>query len=206
MAKKFDTNPLDPNFPESVRTQSGDTLETEKLPQRPFADPVDHEKETSKLSDVRAASIGADKTDLQPRSIHAVDYPENSLKKDTKIKIGSIFLPENILTMLPYVPISFIGIIAAIVELVLVPRSEPRVRYHAAQGLAAQLGFWVLIMILEAFGAVSDLADWASTGLAIFSTIILAVFAFKAWQGKPIHIASVQDLTDWLEEKIAPKE
>ena len=31
---------------------------------------------------------------------------------------------------------------------------------------------------------------------------MLVVFAIKAWQGKPVHIESVDDLTNWLEEKI----
>jgi hypothetical protein len=33
----------------------------------------------------------------------------------------------------------------------------------------------------------------------------LIVFAIKAWRGKPVHIESVDDLTEWLEDKIKPR-
>jgi hypothetical protein len=36
-------------------------------------------------------------------------------------------------------------------------------------------------------------------------TILSIVWAVKAYQGKPIHIESVDDLTNWLEEKVKIK-
>ena len=33
---------------------------------------------------------------------------------------------------------------------------------------------------------------------------MLIIFAIKAWKGKPVHIESLDDLTNWLEEKIGP--
>jgi hypothetical protein len=36
------------------------------------------------------------------------------------------------------------------------------------------------------------------------TTIMLIAFAIKAWKGKPVHIETVDDLTNWLEEKIGP--
>ena len=38
----------------------------------------------------------------------------------------------------------------------------------------------------------------------IVTTIMLIVWAIKAWKGKPIHIETLDDLTNWLEEKIGP--
>ena len=52
----------------------------------------------------------------------------------------------------------------------------------------------------------SDLADTASWIFSLITTIMLIVFAVKAFQGKPIHIESVQDLTDWIEDKIKPQQ
>jgi len=130
-------------------------------------------------------------------------YSEDSSKKKN-LSIGSISLPENILTALPYIPFSIIGIVAAIIELIFIPRSEPKVRYHAAQGLAAQLGIWVVVAVLGFLSIGVDIAGTLSWIFSIVTTIMLLVFAYKAWKGEPIHIETVQDLTDWLEEKIAP--
>jgi hypothetical protein len=47
----------------------------------------------------------------------------------------------------------------------------------------------------------------ANVGNWIFqmvTMIMLIIFAVKAWQGAPVHIESVDDLTEWLEEKIKP--
>jgi hypothetical protein len=33
---------------------------------------------------------------------------------------------------------------------------------------------------------------------------VLNVFAVKAWKGEPVHIGIIEDLTNWLEEKIGP--
>jgi hypothetical protein len=34
---------------------------------------------------------------------------------------------------------------------------------------------------------------------------MLIIFTVKAWRGKPIHIESIDALTNWLEEKITLK-
>ncbi len=34
---------------------------------------------------------------------------------------------------------------------------------------------------------------------------MLIIFAVKAWTGKPVHIEAVDDLTEWLENKIKPR-
>jgi hypothetical protein len=39
---------------------------------------------------------------------------------------------------------------------------------------------------------------------AAVTTVMLIVWAIKAWRGKPVHIAALDDLTNWLEEKIGP--
>ena len=49
------------------------------------------------------------------------------------------------------------------------------------------------------------LADAGNAIFQLVTTIMLIIFAVKAWQGKPIHIESVDSLTEWLEEKIKPQ-
>jgi len=202
MAKKFDTNPLDPNFPEKVKEVETQALNAGTGVTRAFADPLDTEEQTRKLDDSElnefAQDQGAHENPMVP-------FVAEETTKHKKHAIGSVNLPENILMALPYIPFAYIGLIAGIIELFFIPRNEPRVRYHAAQGVAAHLGIALVTMILGFASIGSDLADTASTIFGIITTIMLIVFAFKAWQGKPIHIETVESLTDWLEEKISPQ-
>ncbi|QQS40066.1 MAG: hypothetical protein IPM63_11915 [Acidobacteriota bacterium] len=208
MAKKFDTNPLDPSFPEKVKEKE----KAKKRSTKPlggkngrttqFADPVVTEEQTRKFreGEFNAYDPAFGNEYAQPSPLYR---PEE--ENDRSLKIGNISLPENVLTMLPYIPISLIGIVAAIIELVFIPKSEPKVRYHAAQGLAAHIAIYIVMAVLGIVSWGSELASTASDIFWVVTTIILIVFAFKAWQGKPIHIQSVESLTDWLEEKIKPQ-
>jgi uncharacterized membrane protein len=211
MAKKFDTNPLDPEFPEKVK-ETQKELQTVALPKtqngktRRFAEPVATEEQTRQFNgaefDAYQAPAGNESRPpaaYEPRSIYKADA---DVKKTHNI--GSISLPENVLMALPYIPFAYIGIIAGVIELIFIPKSEPRVRYHAAQGMAAQIGVLIVMTVLGFFSW-TDLASTASWIFSLITTIMLLVFAVKAWQGKPIHIETVQDLTDWLEDKIKPQ-
>jgi uncharacterized membrane protein len=86
-----------------------------------------------------------------------------------------------------------------------VPRSEAKVRFHAAQGLAAHIGILIVTTILGIIGTITDLANIGNFIFTLVTSIMLVIFAIKAWKGKPVHIESVDDLTNWLEEKISPK-
>jgi len=211
MAKKFDTNPLDPEFPEKVR-ETQKELQTVTLPKtqngqtRQFADPAETEDQTRKFTETGFDSYqtpfgqeGQQPVHYQPQPL----YGENAGKKKSH-NIGSISLPENVLVALPYVPFGPVGIIAAIIELVFIPKSEPKIRYHAAQGLAAQLGVWLILAILGSMQWMWGF-EQISNIFWLISTIMLIIFAIKGFQGKPIHIESVETLTDWLEERIKPQ-
>ncbi len=210
MVKKFDTNPLDPEFPEKVSEAKVEvktsTLRAQSVQTRSFANPTETEEQTRKFGESEFADMNAtfgtganQPTTYAPQPLHSDNSDENKTHN-----IGSISLPENILTALPYIPFAYIGIIAGIIELIFIPKSEPKIRYHAAQGLAAQVGIWIVLTVLGFFSW-TDIGDVAGTIFYIVTTIMLIVFAVKAWQGKPIHIESVQDLTDWLEERIKPQ-
>ncbi len=212
MAKKFDTNPLDPEFPEKVKRETQKELQTVALPKtkngktQQFKTATETEDQTRKFDEAEFESMNSTygNPDNQPAVYQPQQFVDTEDAEKKSVNIGSISLPENILTALPYIPFAFIGIIAGFIELFLVPKSEPKVRYHAAQGLAANVGVWIVLTVLGFFnwtdvGEVISLIFWLGT------TIMLVVFAIKAWQGKPIHIETVQDLTDWLEDKIKPQ-
>ncbi len=211
MAKKFDTNPLNPNFPETVKDTQKE-LETVALPKqkvrrRKFADTVDSEDETRRFDEAEFESFQSKfgNAEDQPAAYQPQPFYTDTADKNKKHNIGSISLPENILMALPYIPFSLIGIIAAVIELIFIPKSEPKVRYHAAQGLAAQLGIMLILSILENAGWMIGGIGTIASVFSVVTTIMLIIFTIKAWQGKPIHIESVEKLTDWLEEIIKPQ-
>jgi uncharacterized membrane protein len=207
--KKFDTNPLDPDFPEKVKETETVILPTSNQNNgqtRKFADVVDTEEQTRKFNEAEFNSYnstfgqeGNYPTNYQTANL----YDRNAVTNNSR-KVAKVGLPENILITLPYLPFS-IGLIAGILELVFVPKSEAKVRFHAAQGLAAHLGIWLITAVL---GIVDNFVPFAGEASGIFwivTTIMLIVFAVKAWKGKPVHIESVDDLTNWLEDKVKPQ-
>src|SRR5205085_7192760 len=52
--------------------------------------------------------------------------------------VAGLNIPERWAKLLPYIPV-YIGAVAAVVELILVPRTETKTCFHSAQGLALQV-------------------------------------------------------------------
>ena len=111
-------------------------------------------------------------------------------------------LPENVANVLPYVPF-YIGLVASIIELAVVPRGETRTRFHAAQGLALQLAITAGLFIFQFL----RFATGSGFGRAVFwvaSFIFLIYSAVRVWRGNPHHIAPLEEPARWLDEKIPP--
>ncbi len=206
MPKKFDTNPLDPEFPEKVNEAKTSKLHS-------------NNSETAKFP--AAAAVTEEQTrrfDEQP-DFQAYQSPYNGqqipanyqapnladMNQSSTRKVAKVGLPENLLTAAPYIPF-YIGLIAGILTLIFVPKSEAKVRFHAAQGLAAHLAILIVTTILGGIGNITNVADIGNAIFSVVTTIMLVIFAIKAYSGKPVHIESVDDLTNWLEERIKPKE
>jgi uncharacterized membrane protein len=206
MAKKYDTNPLDPEFPERARA----TAEASKTaPQTPFKTnefPVSApsssitEEETRRFdeADFNAYSFqgGAVPAAYQPPGRFA------EMNRASERKVAKTGVPEKWLIGLPYLPFS-IGLVAGLVELLLIPKEENKVRFHAAQGLAVHLAILIISGILSVVGNITD-SNFGGFLFGTIATVMLVVWAIKAWKGKPVHIEAVDDLTNWLEEKIGP--
>ncbi len=208
--KKFDTNPLDPDFPAKVAATEPQPQETQVLgggnsATRQFDEPMVTEDQTRKFNDADFQSyqspFNGQQIPMNYQPPPAAFYQTENRSR----KVAKIGLPENILTALPYIPF-FIGLVAGILELVFVPKSEAKVRFHAAQGVAAHIAIMIISAILGGLGNVVSLANVGETVFGVVTTIMLIVFAVKSFQGKPIHIESVDDLTNWLEDKIKPSE
>lgn len=209
--KKFDTNPLDPEFPQKTAFEP-QPQETTTLPENGAADTnrfatqtVTEEQTTRKFEE---ANFNQYQSPYDGQNVPAGYQPQQPFyapQNDRARKVAKIGLPENILTALPYVPF-FIGLVAGLLELFFVPKSEAKVRFHAAQGVAAHIAILVIAAILGGIGNITDLARAGESIFNIVTTVMLIIFAVKAFQGKPIHLESVDDLTNWLEDKIKPSE
>jgi uncharacterized membrane protein len=213
---KYDTNPLDSDFPEKAKA-AAEGLDTQTLPYNgaetqafPYVAPT-AEQQTRKFAepDVQAYSSQYSATygtpfngQSLPANYKAVSFSDVNTSGSRKVaKVG---LPENVMTALPYVP-WYLGLVASVLMLVFVPKSEAKVRFHAAQGLAAHIAILIVSTIL---GVLSQVVSFASFGNGIFNLvtmILLIIFAFKAWKGRPVHIESIEELTNWLDEKISPR-
>lgn len=201
--KKFDTNPLDPEFPKKVaEAQEAETVSRLTPPTQHFPSDVMTDEQTRKFQSAQYEAAYNAPNYQPPAVYHTSRFPE--VHQPINRKVDKIGLPENILIALAYVPWG-IGLVAGLIELLLVPRSEPKVRFHAAQGLALHLGVLVISTLLELTGSISS---WAGRGSWIFHLamfVCFVIWTIKAYQGKPIHVEAVDDLTNWLEEKIKTK-
>src|SRR4051812_11589719 len=152
--KKFDTNPLDPEFPKKVAFEP-QPQETQTLPYRGaatkvFDEPLPNEDSATRKFD--EANFNQYQAPYNGQNIPANYQPPYFFaQNDRSRKVAKTGLPENVLTALPYIPYG-IGLIAGIVELFIIPKSEAKVRFHAAQGVAAQLAVIIISAILHSIG------------------------------------------------------
>jgi len=199
--KKFDTNPLDPEFPQKIKEAQTNALPKTDAATQKFADVADTEEQTRQFNQANFGAYQSPYNGQQiPANYQSAKFAGN-VENSSKRKVAKVGLPENIMTALPYLPI-WIGFVIGLLILFYVPKSEAKVRFHAAQAAAAHIGIFIISMILKNVGGIGRAGNWI---FLTVTTIMLLVFAVKAWLGKPIHIEWVDDLTEWLEEKIKPK-
>ena len=137
----------------------------------------------------------AQQTYAPPPSPYAPSSPQRT--------VAGLGVGEKWVTALPYAPF-YIGIVAAVIELLVVPRTEVRSRFHAAQGLALHLCILVVSFALRMIGNLGG----GSLGGILFGVaafIFLVYSFFRVWRGKEYRIAPLADATRWLNAKIDPK-
>lgn len=227
---KYDTDPLDPDFVRRTKEplSGGATRDVGRTSNEAARRDAGAEEPTRRLADAPAPeerfhtsypSVFVPPTyqppapQQQPRPHAAYGAPpahgaqaptqQPPVAKPTRRNIQKLGIPENFALVLPYAPF-YIGLVAALVEMILVPRTETRVRFHAAQGLALQLVMVAGSFIFGLVGAITDSRIGGSL-FWIASTIFLIASMVRVWEGKPHHIAPLDDLTQKINQKFEPK-
>jgi len=116
--------------------------------------------------------------------------------------VEKLGLSENIANALPYAPF-YIGLVAALVELFIVPRHETRARFHAAQGLALQLAVLAGTLLFQIIGSITN-SGFGGWLFRVAAFVFLLVSTVRVYKGRPHHIAPLDDATAFLNERIAP--
>jgi uncharacterized membrane protein len=201
---KYDTNPLDEEYARRADDSWGDPRPVKPL--RKAEEPWPAEAPTKRYDSsipVSYPSINVPPSyPPKPVGMTAEVSPSVTAPSSTRTVPG-LGLPENITLALPYAPF-FIGAVAGVLELFLTPRSEPRARFHAAQGLALQLAAVVIKLI---FNIIENITG-TSIGGKIFwaiSTVLFIIAMVRTLKGESVHVAAVDDATDWLNERIDPQ-
>jgi uncharacterized membrane protein len=201
---KYDTNPLDPDYAGRAAEKWGEPRPVEPLPEK--KEVWNAEAPTKRYDSsipVSYPSINVPPS-YPPKVVEADVKPAASVSAPSSARtVPGLGLPENITLALPYTPF-FIGAVAGVLELFLTPRSEPRARFHAAQGLALQLAAVAIKMIFNIVEAITG----TSIGGKIFwaASITLFIIAMiRIWSGESVHVAAVDDATAWLNERIDPQ-
>jgi len=199
MANKYDTNPLDPDFPQKAgHSQQTGTLQDQEVETQVFNGAPTMEEPTRRYDNPNFAQYSSPYSEPPPGAMYQTTKLTEAEKPTNRKIVG---LPENVLMILSYTPFS-IGLVAGILELLFVPRSEARVRFHAAQGLALHLAILLIYIIL---GGISKITDFGKLGTGIFglaTTVILIVAMVRVWKGKAVHFESLDGLTNWLSDKV----
>ncbi len=116
--------------------------------------------------------------------------------------VAGINLPEKYALVLPYVP--YIGVVAALIELLLVPRRETRVRFHAAQGLALHAAIYAISWALTFVGFIARGGRIGATLFSVAAFVFLIVSALRVWKGEDHRLAPLADATKWLNARLEP--
>lgn len=201
---KYDTNPLDPDYASRADVEWGEPRPVEAMPKAEERWPAEAPTKRYEASiPVSYPSINVPPSyppkvaEAEVKSAPAVSAPSS------KRTVPGLGLPENLTLALPYTPF-FIGAVAGVLELFLTPRSEPRARFHAAQGLALQLAAVAIKLIFNIVGGITG----TNTGGKLFwaASITLFIIAMvRVWKGESVHVAAVDDLTTWLNDRIDPQ-
>jgi uncharacterized membrane protein len=218
---KYDTNPLDPDFvkhTEEIWSEGDGKPETQEVrgATREIGSSANESARSNIYSEAPTRrydnppldspypSIFVPPTYSQPAPYQPppAPYRPNDQRPTARSVVG-IGLPEKWAMILPYAP-AYIGVVVALLELFLVPRKEPRVRFHAAQGLTLHIAILLVQTVFGVIGAITGSSVGGSLfGVAAF--VFLVISMIRVWKGEPHYIAPIAEPAKWLDEHIKPR-
>jgi uncharacterized membrane protein len=217
---KYDTNPLDPDFVKNAERESGEggsgpatqpvqgaTHEFGSQPEDARANPYSEaptRRYTKASLEASYPSVFVSPTYSPP----ALNQPAQPLlppttQRPSSRSVPGIGLSEKLAMVLPYTPF-YIGVVVSILELFLVPRSEPKVRFHAAQGLALHVAILLLQTAFALVGAITN-TNVGSLLFKIAAFVFLLVSMIRVAKGKPHHISALAEPAQWFNDHIELK-
>jgi uncharacterized membrane protein len=209
---KYDTNPLDPDFPRRTEEVSGGTQPVSRDAEG-RTQTLESEAPTRRIDAQYSAPTAYPSVFIPPQHQPPANQapqaaafrPPINVQQPTSRNVPGISLPENLVMILPYLPFFILSIAVAAVELYLVPRNETRVRFHAAQGLALQLAVAAIQLLLNTFSSAFFGARIGNFVFWVASSIFFVVSMIRVWKGEPHHIGPLDNATKWLNEAIEPR-
>ena len=214
---KYDTNPLDPDVAKKTdevwgRTSTGSDTQQVKGATGDVGSPADSPRKNI-YSEAPTRQFDNSRADTQypsvfipptyaPPSVYQPPPNAQQSERPTLRTVAGIGFSEKWALALPYAP--YVGIVASIIELLLVSRKETRVRFHAAQGLALQLAIVVIGRLFWFVGALTD----SSVGGGLFraaSLVFLIISMIRVLRGEPHRIAPLMEPANWFNDHIEPR-
>ena len=116
--------------------------------------------------------------------------------------VAGVGIPEKWALLLAYFP--YIGIVASIIELLLAPRREIKVRFHASQALALHVAILIIHTVLQAVTALSG----SSMGDVLFraaAAVFLVISMIRVWRGESHQIAPLEEPAKWFNQHVEPR-
>ena len=132
----------------------------------------------------------------QPYQASAYQPPSRSRQ------VAGIGIPEKWALMLDYFP--YVGLVASVIELLLVPRREVKVRFHASQALALQISILIIQKVLDAIALLSG-SNFGSGLFRTAATIFLVISMIRVWRGEAHRIAPIEEPAKWFNQHIEPR-
>ena len=201
------THPIARSSPETSRAQIDNEAPTRRIDDKVtsypsiFVPPAPRPSVTYEAPRVQSADI-YQPPPMAPMNVYQPP-PTPVTYKPGSNKVAGLGIPERWALIFPYLPF-WLAIVAGVAELLLVPRTESKVRFHAAQGMALQVVITGITTLLYFAGFASG--RWTGSGLfQLASSIFLIIGIIRVWKGKPFHVAPLDEPRKWLDEKIKPR-
>ena len=219
---KYDTNPLDPDVERASQEVWGEgggkptsewvqqpTGKVEEQPQESSRKNVYSEAPTRRYDSppleqpypsVFVPPTYAPPTQYQPKQ-NIYQAPQTAYTSSRPI-LG-LGIPEKWAVTLAYAPF-YVGLVVSLLELFLVPRKEVKVRFHASQAVALNIGVLIVHTLFKAIGAITG----SSFGGFLFwlaALIFFIVSMIRVSKGEEHRIAPLAEPAQWFNEHIEPR-